>query len=92
MALRQMRRCPRNTNGEKIMTKNNLPPARGFANSNPDEDLRKCLICGLILSDDMPRAMVIDKGEIGVYCISCSEADTDSIKFGTPKNPLSFNE
>lgn len=75
------------------MNKNNLPPARGFSNSDPrDESLIKCLICGLVLSDDMPRAVVIDKGEIGVYCISCSEADADSIKFGTPKNPLKFKE
>lgn len=56
------------------------------ANVDP---LKKCLNCGLILADDMPRGLVIDSGEIqGVICVSCAEADDEIVKIGTPKNPF----
>lgn len=77
-----------------MTNKNNLPPARGFGfkSDNSNDDLRKCLICGMTLSDDMPRGLVIESGKVqGVECISCAEGDEDAIQLGTPKNPLIYD-
>jgi hypothetical protein len=77
------------------MSKNKRPPAKGFgsgSNSGEPEEvwMRTCMMCGLQLSDDMLRGVVVDplENSIGVACISCCEADQDAIKFGTPNNPL----
>lgn len=47
----------------------------------------------MMAKNNLPPARGLGNSDSNeVYCISCSEADTDSVKFGTPKNPLSFNE
>lgn len=76
-----------------MKNKNNLPSARGFGQSNPkpadDNNLKKCLNCGLLLADDMPRGLVLEGSKVtGVQCISCCEADQTTIKYGSPKNPV----
>ena len=70
--------------------KNNLPPSSGFAKqSDPDEFESKCLTCGLIIAERVPRALIFDEGVLkGVECVRCFEADGEALKFGTPKNPL----
>lgn len=57
--------------------------------SDPD---RVCHECGLVMEDDMPRAVVIDKGEVYIICLSCAEADNEGVKLGTPKHPVHFPE
>lgn len=75
------------------MKKSNLPPARGFGQPPSVDPFKKCLTCGLIMSDDMPRGVVVESNEVkGVQCISCCESDESATKLGTPKNPLKFEE
>jgi hypothetical protein len=55
-----------------------------------DDDLNICMECGLILTDDQPRAAVITRDSFGVICVGCAEKDTTSLKLGSPKNPANF--
>ena len=53
-----------------------------------DDDLDTCVRCGLIMTDDQPRAAVITRDSFGVICIACAEKDGESFKIGSPKTPF----
>ena len=57
--------------------------------NDPDyEMLSTCSQCGLKMTDDQPRGFWMQNNAMGVYCITCAEADQESVKFGTPKTPI----
>lgn len=56
-----------------------------------DDDLKVCRGCKQRMADNQPRGFVIDEGVMYVLCISCTEGDTESIKLGSPMNPIEFS-